>query len=96
MAAEGCATIRASDLPDSASDPVKRLRVMGDFSISSEDGDDADTYVNEASRHIIVNVTYALIAVDRARFYLLKSQSDLRIPSRMQILAVRIFESKLL
>ena len=62
---------------------------MGDFSISSEDGDDADTYVNEASRHIIANIAYALIAVDRARFYHLKSQSDLRI-------LVKIFEPKLL
>jgi len=29
---------------------------MGDFSISSEDGDDDDTFVNEASRHIIANI----------------------------------------
>jgi hypothetical protein len=47
-AAEGCASVRASDLPDSASDPVMRLRVMGNFSVSSEDGDDEDGFINEA------------------------------------------------
>ena len=41
-AAEGCSTIHAADLPNSASEPVLQLRVMGDFSISSGPSDDED------------------------------------------------------
>ena len=36
-AADRCKAMRAFDLPPSASEPVVQLRVMGDFSITSED-----------------------------------------------------------
>jgi hypothetical protein len=49
-AAERCKTVRALDLPPSASEPAVQLRVLGDFSITSDDGDDQDNCEeNEAS-----------------------------------------------
>ena len=52
VAARACTTIRASDLPVSALEPVMQLRVMGDFSISSEDGDEEDTPTGSALRDV--------------------------------------------
>jgi hypothetical protein len=49
-AAERCKTVRVLDVPPSASEPVVQLRVLGDFSITSDDGDDQDNCEeNEAS-----------------------------------------------
>lgn len=44
-AAERCKSLRAWDLPPSASDAVVQLRVMGDYSITSEDDDGVDEKV---------------------------------------------------
>lgn len=68
--------MRALDLPPSASEAVVQLRVMGDYSITSEDGDEDDSADNEACLIFLLEIQ------DNLRWLTRELQSELLLKSK--------------